>query len=115
MEVKDKRSLIRAFVKGGILSPADLLKIMDLSRSLGNKFVLFGSRQDIMFPSNGADEQTLERAFRPLNTDYELGSDQSVYQNIVSSYLAVNVVETTQWVKEDTYHVIIDTLTIVPS
>ena len=108
METKDKRGLIRAFVKGGILSPADLLKIMDLSRSLGNKYVLFGSRQDIMFPSNGADDQTIERAFRPLNTDYELGSDQSVYQNIVSSYLAVNVVETTQWVKEDTYHVIID-------
>lgn len=108
METKDKRGLIRAFVKGGILSPADLLKIMDLSRSLGNKFVLFGSRQDIMFPANGADEQTIERAFRPLNTDYELGSDSSVYQNIVSSYLAVNVVETTIWVKEDTYHVVID-------
>ena len=60
------------------------------------------------FPSNGADEQTIERAFRPLNTDYELGSDQSVYQNIGSSYLAVNVVETMPWVKEDTYHVIID-------
>ncbi len=108
MDTKDKRGLIRAFVKGGFLSPADLLKLMDLSRSLGNKYVLFGSRQDIMFPSNGADEQTIERAFRPLNTDYELGSDQSVYQNIGSSYLAVNVVETMPWVKEDTYHVIID-------
>ena len=108
MDTKDKSGLIRAFVKGGFLSPADLLKLMDLSRSLGNKYVLFGSRQDIMFPANGADELTIERAFRPLNTDYELGSDQSVYQNIVSSYLAVNVVETMPWVKEDTYHVIID-------
>jgi rubredoxin len=108
MEHKGKTGLIRVFVKGGILSPADLLKIMDLSRNLGNKFVLFGSRQDIMFPANGADEQTIERGFRPLNTEYELGSDQSVFQNIVSSYLAVNVVETTLWVKEDTYHVVID-------
>jgi rubredoxin len=108
MKSPDKRGLIRVFVKGGILSPANLLKIMDLSRRLGNDNVHFGSRQDIMFPANGADDQTIERGFRPLNTDYELGSDQSVYQNIVSSYLAVNIVETTLWVKEDTYHLVID-------
>ena len=92
METKKKSDLIRVFVKGGILSPADLLKIMEISRGLGNKYVLFGSRQDIMFPSNGADEQVIDRAFRPLNADFELGSDQSVYQNIVSSYVSVNVV-----------------------
>jgi len=78
MENKKKSDLIRAFVKGGILSPADMLRIMEISRSLGNKFVLFGSRQDIMFPSNGADEQKLDRAFREINLDYELGSDSSV-------------------------------------
>ena len=64
METKEKSDLIRAFVKGGFLSPADLLKIMELSQSLGNKYVLFGSRQDIMFPSNGADEHHYRTAFR---------------------------------------------------
>jgi rubredoxin len=107
METK-KSDLIRAFVKGGILSPADMLKIMEISRALGNKFVLFGSRQDIMFPSNGSDEQYLDKLFRKINIDYELGSDSSFYQNIVSSYVAVNVTETTNWVKEDTYHFVID-------
>src|SRR6188768_1215816 len=97
---KKKSDLIRVFVKGGVMSPADLLKIMDISRNLGNKYVLFGSRQDIMFPANSADELSIEKAFRPLNTEYELGSDQSLFQNIVSSYVAVNVVETTNWVKE---------------
>jgi rubredoxin len=114
VETKKKSDLIRVFVKGGIMSPADLLKIMDISRSLGNKYVLFGSRQDIMFPSNGTDEATIERYFRPLNTAYELGSDQSLYQNIVSSYVAVNVVETTNWVKEDTFHVVIDNFDYKP-
>lgn len=108
METKKKSDLIRVFVKGGILSPADLLKIMEISRGLGNKHVLFGSRQDIMFPSNGADEAVIDKMFRPLNADCELGSDQSVFQNIVSSYVSVNVVETTHWVKEDTFHVVID-------
>ncbi len=107
-EAKKKSGLIRTFVKGGFLSPADLLKIMEVSKNLGNKYVLFGSRQDIMFPSNGADEQQLETAFANINIHYELGSDQSVFQNIVSSYTAVNVVETTNWLKEDTYNVVID-------
>lgn len=113
METK-KSDLIRVFVKGGILSPADMLKIMDISRTLGNKFVLFGSRQDIMFPSNDAGEQQLDKLFREINMDYELGSDQSVYQNIVSSYVAANVVDTTNWVKEDTYHFVIDNFDFRP-
>jgi rubredoxin len=114
METKKKSDLIRAFVKGGILSPADLLKIMEISKSLGNKHVSFGSRQDIMFPLNGADEISIERAFGALNIDYELGSDSSVFQNIVSSYVAVNVIDTTNWVKEDTFHVIIDNFDYKP-
>jgi rubredoxin len=114
VESKKKSDLIRVFVKGGILSPADLLKIMNISESLGNNYILFGSRQDLMFPANGTDEQTIERHFRPLNTDYELGSDQSEYQNIVSSYVAVNVLETTPWVKEDTYHVVMDNFDYKP-
>jgi len=108
LETKNKSDLIRTFVKGGFLSPADLLKIMDISRNLGNKYVIFGSRQDIMFPSNEAGSQQLQKEFKAINIDYELGSDQSVFQNIVSSYSAVNIVETTNWVKEDSYNVVID-------
>ncbi|MEX2234508.1 MAG: rubredoxin domain-containing protein [Cyclobacteriaceae bacterium] len=114
MEVNKKSSLIRAFVRGGFLSPVDLLKIMELSRSFGNDYILFGSRQDIMFPSNDLPEDHLEKAFRAINIDYELAGDQSVYQNIVSSYVAVNVVETTSWVKEDTYNVLIDSFEYKP-
>lgn len=108
MATSQKSSLIRAFVKGGFLSPVDLLKIMELSRSFGNDSIMFGSRQDIMFPSNNLPEDRLEKAFSAINIHYELAGDQSVYQNIVSSYVAVNVVETTRWVKEDTYNVLID-------
>jgi rubredoxin len=107
MEAK-KSSLIRVFVKGGILSPADMLKIMELSRQFGNKYVLFGSRQDIMFPANGIDESNIRQSFHSINMDYELGSDQSIYQNIVSSYVSVHITDTTNWVKEDTYHFVID-------
>ncbi|MBT1708853.1 rubredoxin [Fulvivirgaceae bacterium PWU5] len=114
MEIHAKHNLIRAFVKGGFLSPIDLLKIMELSRSLGNKYVSFGSRQDIMFPANGADESALAESFQAIQIDYELGSDQSTYQNIVSSYVAVNVVDSTRWLKEDTYNVLIDSFDYRP-
>lgn len=109
-----KSDLIRAFVKGGILSPADMLRIMRISSELGNRYVLFGSRQDIMFPAKNADEKLLDRLFREIGIDYELGSDSSVYQNIVSSYVAVNISETTNWVKEDTYHFVIDNFDYKP-
>jgi len=106
--MKTKKNLIRAFVHGGFLSPADLLKIMEISRSLGNKYIHFGSRQDIMFPINDHSEQELQESFKSININYELSGDQSVNQNIVTSYVAVNIVESTQWLKEDTYNVIID-------
>lgn len=114
METNRKSGLVRAFVRGGFLSPVDLLKIMELSRSFGNEYILFGSRQDIMFPTNDLPEVHLEKAFGAINIDYELAGDQSVYQNIVSSYVAVNVVETTNWVKEDTYNVLIDSFEYKP-
>lgn len=114
MEGNRKSELVRAFVKGGFLSPVDLLKIMELSKSFGNDYILFGSRQDIMFPSNGLPEDHLEKAFRAINIEYELAGEQSVFQNIVSSYVAVNVAETTNWVKEDTYNVLIDSFDYKP-
>ncbi|MBL0744772.1 rubredoxin [Chryseolinea lacunae] len=110
----EKSDLIRAFVKGGFLSPAALLKIMELSKSLGNKYVLFGSRQDIMFPRNNATQAQLDTVFNTIKIEHELSGDQSIHQNIVSSYVAVNVVETTRWVKEDTYNVLIDAFEFTP-
>lgn len=106
--MKTKKNLVRAFVHGGFLSPADLLKIMEISRSLGNKYIHFGSRQDIMFPTNDHPEQLIQESFSSININYELGGDQSVQQNIITSYVSVNIVETTQWLKEDIYNVIID-------
>lgn len=110
----EKSELIRAFVKGGFLSPAALLKIMELSKSLGNNHVLFGSRQDIMFPRNDATSEQLAAVFNAIKIEHELSGDISVHQNIVTSYVAVNVVETTSWVKEDTYNVLMDAFEFTP-
>ncbi|HTE33576.1 MAG TPA: rubredoxin [Chryseolinea sp.] len=110
----EKSDLIRAFVRGGFLSPAALLKIMALSKSLGNKFLHFGSRQDIMFPRNNANDEQLKVVFNNIKIEHELSGDQSIHQNIVSSYVAVNLVETSSWVREDTYNVLIDAFEYTP-
>ncbi len=112
METK-KKDLLRVFVYGGILSPSDLLGIMEISEMCGNKYVLFGSRQDIMFPINDIDKKIVEESFDKLKIDYEI-SEENVYQNIVSSYAAVNIMDTTSWVKEDTYYYIIDSFDYRP-
>ncbi|MEO8473038.1 MAG: rubredoxin [Chryseolinea sp.] len=114
MQTGKKSDLIRAFVKGGFLSPAALLKIVELSKSLGNKYILFGSRQDIMFPRNDATVERLNAVFDTIKIEHEISGDISIHQNIVTSYVAVNVVETTSWVKEDTYNVIIDAFEFTP-
>jgi rubredoxin len=106
--------LIRVFVKGGILSPADLLGIMGISKALGNDHIAFGSRQDVIFPSNGHSKEVVEKAFEKMDIDFEIGTDNSVYQNIVSSYVAVNVVDTTNWVKEGVYQIILDDFEYLP-
>ena len=114
MQINKKSDLIRAFVKGGFLSPAALLKIMELSKRLGNKYIHFGSRQDIMFPRNDATQAQLDSVFNAIKIEHELSGDISIHQNIVTSYVAVNVVETTSWVKEDTYNVLIDSFEFTP-
>ena len=96
------------------MSPADLLRIMDISKNLGNDHVAFGSRQDIIFPSNGHSKDQIAKAFEKIDIDYEIGTDNSVYQNIVSSYVGVNVVDTTNWVKEGVYQIIIDDFDFLP-
>ena len=87
---------------------------MDISRKLGNDHIAFGSRQDIIFPSKGHTEKDILGAFSNLDIYHEVGTDNSVYQNIVSSYVAVNVVDTTNWVKESVYQLIVDDFEYLP-
>lgn len=110
----NKNDLIRVFAKGGILSPADLLNIMEVSTTLGNSHIAFGSRQDVIFPSHGRTIRQIARKCESLNMGYEVGTDKSVYQNIVSSCAAVNVTDTTRWVKEGVYQEIIDDFDYLP-
>jgi rubredoxin len=96
-----KKDLIRAFIPGGVLTPRDLSKIIDIAQGLGNEVVHFGSRQDIMFPGDEVDQKKLDEEFGSIQTNYEWSGRR--YQNIVTSYLAVDLMPSTSRVTSETY------------
>ena len=96
LEIVDKvktLNLQRVLIKGGVLSPSELINILDIAHTLGHRSILFGSRQDIMLPparmqnKYGTDLKSLES---------ELVSNRT-YQNIVSSYVTADIFPTTSW------------------
>ena len=112
-QAMEKADLVRVFVKGGIISPGDFQKIIQTARSLGASYIHLGSRQDILFPLKNKDIQVLDETFKSIQTNYD--TDGESYQNIVSSFTALDVMPTTHWLASHIYHYILDTFDYQPS
>lgn len=108
----DKSDLVRVFVRGGIISPGDFLKIITMAEEMGTDYIHFGSRQDVLFPLHAINKYRLEENFRAIQTDYEINSN--VYQNIVSSHVALDVMPRKSWLAPHIYHYIIDSFNYKP-
>ncbi len=103
----DKDNLVRVFIKGGMVTPQDLMAILDASASLGNEFVLFGSRQDLLFPvRRGALANVAERLVVG-QLDFRQGH-RELFQNVVSSAVAIGIADTTVWLDLAHYRTILD-------
>lgn len=95
--------LYRMLNKGGTLSPALLSKILLVAEEAGNKYVHLGSRQDILF--------YLPPTFNPSHlgkSGISLHKRTSGVQNVVSSYVCVDILPSTNWVYSGIYLKIID-------
>lgn len=104
------KELNRVFVKGGILSPSELKQIVNYADSLGLKELHFGSRQDIIFPVyNKVENLDTDEAI--LNVDLVTDIEK---QNIVSSYVAADIFETTTWLGSATYLYIVENFKYQP-
>ncbi|AZQ62620.1 rubredoxin domain-containing protein [Flammeovirga pectinis] len=108
----EKEDLVRVFIKGGISSPGDLLKIIQVAEELNVEHLHFGSRQDILFASPNIPRNTLKETFESIKTTFDC--DGESYQNIVTSYVALDVIPSTSWVAAHTYHYILDTFDFQP-
>ncbi len=110
--VMQKKDLVRVFVKGGILSPGDFYKIICTAHSLGTDYIHLGSRQDILFPLRDKNLDKLRKTFDEISTDFD--TDGEKYQNIVSSYVALDVMPSTNWLAAHIYHYVLDTFDYRP-
>ncbi|UXP31837.1 rubredoxin [Reichenbachiella agarivorans] len=103
-----KKDLVRVFVKGGILSTGDFLKIIKTANKLGSDYVHFGSRQDILFPVAEKNKKALDETFTQINTDYQI--NDFTHQNIISSYVALDVMPHRVWLVPHVFHHILDSI-----
>ncbi|MBO0591121.1 rubredoxin [Cellulophaga sp. E16_2] len=102
--------LHRILLKGGVTSPGELKDVITMLEAAGLKEVHFGSRQDLLFPLNDADEQQLE-SISKYNTTI-IG--ERFYQNIVSSYVCADIFDMTYWLKGSTYLYILEGFDYAP-
>ncbi|MEO0332128.1 MAG: hypothetical protein AAF223_10645, partial [Bacteroidota bacterium] len=68
--------LVRIFVKGGIISPGDLLGILEAVQALGLDYIHVGSRQDILFPVEASQVELLPVLLASLPLPYEYQESQ---------------------------------------
>lgn len=102
------KDLVRVFVKGGIVSSGDFLKILLVAEKLGAEFVHFGSRQDILFSAKEKSKAILDEAFGSIHTHYEVNTFH--YQNIITSYVSLDILRSKQWLASHIYHYVLDSL-----
>lgn len=96
--------LHRILIRGGVTSPGELKDVISMLETAGLKEVNFGSRQDLLFPIDAADEAQLE-SISQFNTDI-IGERK--YQNIVCSYVSADIFDMTYWLKGSTYLYILE-------
>ena len=99
-----KDYLERIQVKGGVISPGELLKVIQKAESMGLDVLHFGSRQDILFPKYNNSEELTE-IHDNFDTEYFVGMED---QNITSSYVAIDVFRSTPWLRGTTYLYILE-------
>jgi len=104
--MRQNKHLCRILNKGGVLSPAHLSLILNIAEDAGNKHVYLGSRQDILF---NLPEGTLQN--KPAGPELSIHKRNSGVQNIVSSYVCVDILSSTDWVHAGTYLHVLDRFT----
>jgi len=110
----EREQLIRVFVKGGIIRPETLQHVLRASNKAGNTFVLFGSREDILFPVEEHCLQEVQQMMRPYGIDFEYGN-RDAYQNVVSSVIALEITPHTPWLNQDNYLAVLKTFDYTPN
>jgi len=109
-----RNHLLRVFIKGGMIGPVALQHILQASGLAGNTFVLFGSREDILFPVAPSATTAVNDFLQQYKIDFEYGN-RDAYQNIVSSAIALEITHNTSWLNLDQYRTVLRSFNYKPS
>jgi rubredoxin len=104
---------LRLFTNGGIISPEELRKIIQVARVSGCESIFPGSRQELYLQVEQDFFDVAEAELRRLAITYAQVEDSS--ENIVTSFAALEILPTTAWLLGDTYLDILDSFTYQPT
>ncbi len=107
----NSNSLVRVFTKGGIISPGDLLKVIEAANFMGCHHIHLGSRQDILFP---VEPENMPKLKQMLGAEIDYDLNDNIRQNIVSSYVALDIMPSKKWLASHIYHYILDSFVHKP-
>jgi len=103
---------IKVNLSGGIVSVGDLVQILEMLESLGVENIRFGTRQQLYFSAITSHLEHIEHHFLIMGIDFE--TDAEEYPNIVSSYAAEDLFNSTGWLREGVYRDILDKFNYSP-
>ena len=101
-------STVKINFRGGIISPGDLLDILEIVSSEYIQQVSFGLRQQLIILVRNDSLQNVLEQLMALDVDLEVNDD--AYPNIMSSYPAEEMFIHSGWMSEGVYKDILDAL-----
>jgi rubredoxin len=107
------KNLARIFIPGGLLSPGDFRKIVMTAHHFGTDNISLSSRQEILFKMDKKYKADMDIRFQSLQYEYEFENNE--FNNIVSSYPAIQILSSTGWMSEGMYHDILSSFDFIPS
>lgn len=113
MENKElKNHQIKVNLPGGIVSVGDLSAMLEILDHSGIQNISFGTRQQLYFSADDVQLENIQHGFLISDTDFE--TDTDLYPNIVSSYVAEDLFNNSNWLREGVYKDILDTFSYTP-
>ena len=103
---------IKVNFRGGIVSPGELLDILNLLSEENLLFVRFGLRQQLYIDVTEYELSNISKGLKDLNIFFEINEDE--HPNIISSYPAEEIFISNTWLSEGIYKDILDEMTHKP-
>ena len=115
MDMKNKRLLARINIKGGMISPINMLKIIYIAKKNEIKYFHFGSRQDIIMEVSLSEKENIRKELMQYDVTFlQNKNTPGNHQNITSSYLVYDILPSTFWISSGTYLDIFNSFDYVP-